>query len=521
MNNREEKILLTDAIRMHEKLTGANDLDQQKAILDGMRNIRTEGFSEDVGLKSRMKNKRWRISWRWTTMAALLAPLLILLVVGVQKNIPILKGSTPPPSLSALAPEISTLSLSELEAFQELAGASDYKLSIQSALRHGYYQPIQKTVVDEESEITLHAAIAEHDLFFLLYTLDPPQGKAVHGLNQLLLQNSATGEELALEGVSDLEVAKQVIAKDLSRREFITEDIGFLSSSLVGRSDTETGRYYAIGIVRLGSNQSFPKEMKVRTHFSLYDPEQMGSSAETIKVQLAKSDFTISLDQEKIRSAPSDSLLIHQDLELSGKTYGLEQVEFTPLEIMATLTTEKSRTNNSLDLISPLLILGAGSETVMLRPTNYPISQKRGSTSRTFHFASNYLDQPEDVQLLVQADNSNEQYSNFIVLDLETSKIVQMPEQLKNIVKVYFLKDKAFELRQQSADGTYYVTDLNTGRLFYEQEGENGLVTYNVHKQSYDPVSKEWTEVYREILNTNEVRFLKIPIEQAKIIRIQ
>lgn len=520
MNNREEKLLLTDALRMHEKLTGANDLDQQQAILDGMRNIRPEGLMEDGGLNSRMKNKRWRISWRWTTMAALLATLLMLLVVGVPKSLPILKGSTAPPSLSALAPEISTLSVSELEAFQELAGASDYTLSIQSALRHGYYQPIQEKIMDEGSEITLHGAIAGRDLLFLLFTLDPPQGKAVHGLNQLLLQNSATGERLALEGVSDLEVAKQVIAKDLSRREFITEDIGIQSSSLLGRRDMDTGRYYAIGIVRLGADKSLPKELKVLTHFSLYDPEQMGSPAETIKVQLAKSEFTISLDQEKIRSAPSESLFIHQELELSGKTYGLEQVEFTPLEIMATLTTGDSRTNNSLDLISPMLILGSGSETVVLEPIN-TIPLKRGSTSRTFHFASNYLDQPEDVQLLVQADKSNEQYSNFIVLDLENSKIVQMPEQLKSIENVNFLKDKAFELRQRSADGTYYVTDLNTGRLFYEQDNENGLVTYNVHKQSYDPVSKEWTEVYREILNTNEVRFLKIPIEQAKIIRVQ
>lgn len=514
-------MLLTDASRMREKLTGANDLDQQHAIHSGMRNVRNEVDSDGGRLNSRIES-RWRIRRVRTAMAVALTALL-LLVVGLLQGLPALQGSTAPLPLSAQAPQISTLLETELEEFQELASATGYKLSIQSALRHGYYQPILKTIEDEGSEITLHAAIAERDLLILLYTLDPPQGQGVYGLNQLLLQDSATDETLALEGLSDLKVAKQVIAKDLSRREILTENIGIQSSSLVGRTDLTTGRYYAIGIVKLGSDQSFSKEMMVRTHFSLFDTEQIGSPAETIEVRLAKSDFTISLDQEIFRNTHSDSILINEDLELNGKTYGLQQVDLNPLEITATLTSDSysSGTEKSEPLISPMLIIGSGSETVMLSPTYWSIPQERGSTHRTFHFASNDLDQPEDVQLLIQADTSNEQYTNIIILDLETSKIVQMPEQLKSIVTVNFLKDKGFELRQQSADGTYYVTDLNTGRLFYVQEGENSLVTYNMHKQTYDPASKEWTEVYRGLLNSNEVRFLKIPIVQAMIIRVQ
>lgn len=516
MKNREEYLLSDDAARMRQELKRANDLDQQRAIHEGIRAAQTGGgtASKDTWrpIADRIRFNRHRIRFNRPAIAAAVAGLLVILAILLPQS---LSDSVPRQTHLPEGPKMTGL-----EPFIELAGASKYKQSIVSAIQNGYYQSINEMSSWDGVSMTLNAVIAEDNLLFVLYTVEPPPGRAVYGVKQLQLKDAGSGRIVYTQSLFGDQDAETSIAEDVSRRKSVLDRNNFQTDSLLGRTVPDSGnRYDAIGVIRLDEDQTLPEDMEIWLELWLYDAAQIGSPKEEIKVWSTGYGTEQTLEPRFTEKSASGTVKINQDVELEGHKYNVKQVELSPLQMKVTVT-PKENEQASIPA-APLLFTGSGDQTVMLRPVFRSSAAGIGGLQETFHFPSNMLGQPEHIQLLMLPDTSDENYTDYVTLDLVHRKVLQMPEVLKGRIQVSF-QENGFELRQSRGTGNMYaVTDLHSSRLFFEQDGQEQIATYNVHQTRYDAGSGEWTEVYRNPLNAEEIRTLKIPIIKAQMVRVR
>lgn len=519
MKNREELLLSDDAARMRQELMRANDLGQQRAIHEGIRAAQTGGGTASTDTWRPIPNKirfnRHSIRFNRPAIAAAVAGLLVILALLL------------PQSLSESVPQQTHLpegpKMTGLEPFIELAGASQYKQSIVSAIQNGYYQPVNEMFSWDGVSMTLNAVIAEDNLLFVLYTVEPPPGRAVYGMKQLQLKDADSGRVVYTQSLFGDQDAEILIAEEISRRKSVLDRNQYQTGSLLGKTVPDSGnRFNAIGVIQLEESQTFPENMDIGLELWLYDAAQIGSPKEEVKVWSTGYGTKQILEPRFTKKTASETIKINQDVELKEHNYNIKQVELSPLQMKATVTSKESE-QPSIPA-APLLFTGSGDQTVMLRPVFKSTAAGTGGLQETFHFPSNLLAQPEHIQLLMLPDTSDENYTDYLTLDLAHRKVLQMPEALKGRLQVSF-QEKGFELRQSKGTGnTYAVTDLHSSRLFFGQDGQDGqeqIATYNVHQTRYDTGSGEWTEIYRNPLNAEEIWTLRIPIITAQMVRVR
>ncbi|WNS45622.1 DUF4179 domain-containing protein [Paenibacillus sp. MMS20-IR301] len=367
-NSREEQLLLADAARIHgEAEADTGSLAIRRAVQSGI---------EQGGWES-WRRRLQRGSFVGLAAAALVAVILFFL--------PLLQDSAPQPEAPRAA-----VNWGGLEMFKRLYPFDHEAPTLDSAIRHNYVQMINQSAGAEGYQITLNAVMADENRIILLYTAKVTAGQEIYNISSARIKDLSTGFYLDSED--------QIGAHD-------------------ERTGPEENRiYYGRGVISLDRNKPFPGKLEADFQISSVDPGKLkdpktGTIAKDMHYS-PRLHISFKLDP-KFKQQPTIIVEPKEDFILDGIEMTLAKVEISPLLIRSEVVI-KNESDVTWQNRQKTFLAATGDElqsvtkdgTVQLKMStglgNYEGYERR--------FASNLLDQPESIKLIMRNDNGKEKY---------------------------------------------------------------------------------------------------------------
>ncbi|MBW4080905.1 DUF4179 domain-containing protein [Paenibacillus sp. S150] len=355
----EEQALLNDAVRLQEELDrDAVSTALRTAVQSGMergeRRIRKRFFSKSMGLG--------------ITAAAITAAVLFIL----PYLLPVPQPAGQPESAD----------WGELEAFRDNAVFGMDVPTLDSAIRSGYIQLVNKTAESEGYAITLNAIAADENRIMFLYTATTDDKQEIYSINSAKLKNTATGSYLSTTG----QAGGNVKIPEPEKHHI----------------------FYGRGVVEMDRTEAFPQQLEAEFRIASVDPGKMADpKTGTIMADMHYSPvlkIVFTLDP-KFKEAQTTIVKPDLPFTLNGHDVVLSQVEISPLLIRARVAL-KNPEDNDWEIRNE--IFGNTSfEGILSEVDGKPLQLSPVSGSGTedgfeYAFASNWLDHPESLVLKIR-----------------------------------------------------------------------------------------------------------------------
>ncbi|NQX43996.1 DUF4179 domain-containing protein [Paenibacillus tritici] len=359
-SSREEQVMLTDAARIHEEAGadgGGNEIRQ--AVIAGI---------------ERGRRRSWQGRLRTGSLAGLAAAAVVACILFF---IPMIQELAPQSAAPA-----ETAGWGELENFKRLYSFDSEAETLDSAIRHGYIQQVNRSATSGNYRITLNAVTADDNKIIFLYTANVAAGQEIYSVNSARIKNLATGYNLDDEG--------QIGGHD--------ERSGPLENRI----------YYGRGVIHLDRNQPFPEQLEADFQIASVDPGKLkdpktGKNAAEMNYS-PRLKISFKLDP-KFKEQQTVIVKPEADFMLEGIQVTLKQVELSPLMTRVVIGIKNGSENTWPNRQKIFLAVGGDEIQSVTKAGTVSIGlsaaygNEEGFERR---YGSNLLDQPESMNLLLK-----------------------------------------------------------------------------------------------------------------------
>jgi len=349
----EEKELLADAYQVEVEKQHLNPADTAFAIQRGLAKARAKRTTSGLPIK-------------WVTAVLITAIIAACFLLGPYRGII-------PSQTTAVEP---VQDWGVLEPFRKLAEQDVSGSTIESAINHGYYQLVDRTVKSGIYQFTVNAVMADENKIIVLYTAKTDDTQEIYSVVNTKMTNAITNNVLG----------------DGNSRGVHTAD------------DEHT--IYGQSAIEFRKNQPLPEQVMINVQISSVVPNQ-GVDSDAVKKERKyhfskKMDITFNLDP-KFSVPQTEVLELKQLLTIEGHEVMLSEVELSPLVTRARFIYEPEKDidfeyrMSINDVVQPTQIVSTtkdGKETKLTM-----VSGSGTENGMIFSFSSNLLDDPQSLVL--------------------------------------------------------------------------------------------------------------------------
>ncbi|MGN7763769.1 DUF4179 domain-containing protein [Paenibacillus sp. 22594] len=359
INSSQEQSLLNDAVRMREEMdkdtgSAAVRLAVQTGMERGQMKLRKRFLSKSMGF----------------SVAAAMIAAAVLFILPYFHTVPKSAGLE------------RSVDWGELEVFRENGIFGTDVATLDSVIRSGYIQLVNKTAESEGYAITLNAVTADENRIIYFYTATTDEKQEIYSINSAKMKNLATD--------SYLNTTTQ------------------LGGNIKIAEPEKNHVFYGRGIVELNRTEPFPQHIEAEFRIASVNPGKMADRktgtimADMHYSKLLKVSFAL---DPKFKQHKTQIVKPNLPFSLNGHEVVLSQVEMSPLLIQARVALKNPEENDwetRNDIFKDAFFQEILSK---VQGKSIQLSLVSGGGTEdgyAYAFASNWLDNPRSLELKIK-----------------------------------------------------------------------------------------------------------------------
>lgn len=352
--------MLSDATRIREEVRGDCGGNEVRAAVQ-------------AGIE-RGRRKSWQGRLRQVSFLGIAAAAIAAVILFF---IPVIHNAVP-----RAAGPAGEVNWGGLEMFKRLYSFDSEAPTLDTAIRHGYIQEIDKSAASGNFRITLNAVTADENTIIFLYTANVAEGQEIYSVNSAIIKNLSTGYDL--------------------------ENGGGVGAHAKNNGYDDKRIYYGRGTIYLDRSKPFPEKLEANFQISSMDKGKMKDLTKGVNVAdvyySPRLKISFKLDP-KFKQQQTVIVQPQEDFILEGVQVTLEQVELSPLMIR---TVFKIKKETEITWQDRQKVFGAIHGNEIQSKTGYGTTKIWSPTGTATDegyeriFGSNLLDKPESMNMIMK-----------------------------------------------------------------------------------------------------------------------